>query len=777
MWKNIVRLKFWNRKPFRILSVICGFAIAVSVWSLFGHDATYTFDVRDMKINAGEYVESLEGVYIDESIGFTGNAVECVGIALPKGVYQIQFGYETTEKYASVCEISAPLAGFRGMYANCETLHTGLTTTDYNAWIMRDMQGINVSMGYSGGTLIVRDLTIQETNDLQKMTLFFVVLASIGAMGAYIYFQYERQYGVELDKKKVFACLLLVTLVASMPLMGDYIVNGGDTGYHLNRIEGLKDGLLSGQFPVRIAPRWLEDNGYASAVFYCEIMLLPAALFRMLGFTVTVAYQLYVFLINGLTAWVAYYSFSKMFKNRSIGIFCSMLHTLSIYRIFRTYLCGSLGEMLGILWLPLVVYGFYRVFSEDNKAQSYRWSFVPLCVGYAGLIQSHMLSCELTGGFTVLLCIVMWKKVIQKETFQALAKAATFAAFIGMWFIVPFLDYMLTGNFVIHNVSGRTIQEAGVFLAHLFMAIPFSGSEENFYESGMMNTAPVGVGFALMCVLALWAYLTFVYGYKELDEKMGRKVVVAGNVLAIFAVIGLAMSLRAFPWDYLQSMNGLFATLISSIQFPYRFFTIATVLLVALAGIIGVYFKQCKRECVQFAYFGGITVLTVITSLFLLSDFMGRTSFSRIHNIEGMGFGYIAGAEYLPYGADQNTFVFRNPTSSEEVIIDGYEKGSLSWDVNCYNVGSEEGHVVMPLLYYKGYQSWDADTGENLRTYQGDDFSVWVEVPEGYSGVIHTEFVSPWYWRVAELISVITVLSMVLLYRRDKKRLIMQKEA
>ena len=775
MWTKIGNLNIQKKKSFWALVVICATVLLWGVLNLFGHTAVYYYGVGQSNINSGMFDEDIGAVYIDEAYGFKGSVVEFVGISLPRGVYNVQLSYETDAKYANLCEIEAPTSGYGALYSNHETLHPSLSSTGYNVWVMRDVAGINVNVKYVAGELLIGNLTIQETNDMQKMLLFAIVCGVIAVLGLYVYVQYNAVYPIRVGKKQVFFGLVTITLVASLPVMVDYIVNGGDTGFHINRIEGLKDGLLNRQFPVRIAPRWLEDNGYASPIFYCETMLLPAAFLRMLGFSVTATYRMYMFIINAVTAWVAYYSFSRMYKDYVVGLLCSMLHTLSVYRIFKMYMCGSFGEMLGILWLPLIVYGFYRVFAEDNKTESYKWSFLPLSIGYAGLIQSHMLSCELAGGFTVLLCIVMWRKVIQKETFMALAKAASLAAFVSAWFIVPFLDYMLSGNFVIHNVSGRTIQERGLLLAHFFMAVPFAGGNEDFQTNGMLETAPLGVGFALMVVLFAWAYFCVVFDRKRKAECLGKVEVITGNVLASFAVIAILMSLRIFPWNYLQSMNGVFATLISSIQFPNRFLTIATVLLVALAGMIVTISSKYRQG--KYVIGGVLCGLTLFTSMYLLSDFMQTRSFVRIHNIEGMGFGYISGAEYLPYGADQNTFVFRNPTSSEEVIIDGYEKGSLSWDVNCYNVGSEEGHVVMPLLYYKGYQSWDADTGENLRTYQGDDFSVWVEVPEGYSGVIHTEFVSPWYWRVAELISVITVLSMVLLYRRDKKRLIMQKEA
>ena len=39
--------------------------------------------------------------------------------------------------------------------------------------------------------------------------------------------------------------------------MTDYVIGGGDIVFHMMRIEGVKDGLVSGQFPVRIPPEWL----------------------------------------------------------------------------------------------------------------------------------------------------------------------------------------------------------------------------------------------------------------------------------------------------------------------------------------------------------------------------------------------------------------------------------------------------------------------------------------------------------------------------------------
>jgi hypothetical protein len=61
----------------------------------------------------------------------------------------------------------------------------------------------------------------------------------------------------------------------------------------------------------------------------------------------------------------------------------------------------------------------------------------------------------------------------------------------------------------------------------------------------------------------------------------------------------------------------------------------------------------------------------------------------------------------------------------------------------------------MPLLYYKGYVTYDTDTGESFETFADEDFSVTVAIPAGYSGSLRTCFKSPWYWRLAELVNVL----------------------
>lgn len=749
---KLKNLELYKSRFFKISLAVQIVLLVCGIVSLFGKNEVYEYGVEHMRANFGTYSEELGGYYADAAMGQKGNLVDFCEIALPKGVYSVRLKYETDTNMKNMCQVTDHSIGYKMLQTNGEHLYGTLTETDFNMWLLQDCSHMIVHAYYEGeGSLLVTGLTIQETNALQRIVLFWIVVLSTLWNLVCMYVAYDKKYHVATEKKNVYFGLGVVILFSSLYLMVDYCFNSGDLAYHLMRIEGIKDGILSGQFPVRIAPEWQQGYGYASSIFYCETLLYIAALFRMIGFTVLDSYRLFFLVINIAGTILAYQCFRKMFKNGYVGLLCSALYSLSIYRMFKIYNCGSLGEGFGVFFLPLIAYGFYRVFTQDIKEESYKRSWIPLCAGFCGLVQSHLLSGEMVGLFTIFLCLIMWKKVFRKETFIVLAKTVIYCVLISAWFVVPFADYMMTGDFVIHNVSERRIQYRGLFLAHLFTLFPKDGENVFYYENGMYESTATVMGAPLFAAFVLWAGLWF---FRK-NENMNKSMRKAGNIAFVFAGLAMLFSLSIFPWDTIQGLSSITQTLVSSLQFPERWLTIMNISMTVVVGVIATWLWEHKDKKYFVSFFICLIGLLTISNLYYVSNMMNFGEKVAIYNGEGMGTGYISGREYLPYGADPTQFVHRNPYSDSNIVIQDYEKDALTVTMHCENTGVEKGLVTLPLLYYKGYEAWDVVTGEPLKVVVGDNFNVAVEIPAGYVGAVETGFVSPWYWRVAEVVSVV----------------------
>jgi len=763
---KIKALHMEKRRSFQILLALETVLLLAGVWGLFGKDRVYEYGAEHMRGNFGVYREDLGGWYVDEGMGQTGNAVDFVDISLPRGVYSVALHYDTDTNMKNLCTVTDGIIGYKSLRTNGEHFYQALHETDFTMWLLEESAGMIVHGVYEGeGSLTVTGLTISETNALARIWIFCVLVGAAVVNGLYLYVQYDREYAICPEKKIIAFGLGVIILFASLPLTLDYMINSGDLVYHLMRIEGIKDGILSGQFPVRIAPKWQQGYGYASSVFYGETLLYLAALFRIIGFTVLTSYRLFFLIMTIAQVLIAYFCFRKMFTGKYTALLSTALYTLSVYRIYKTYLCGSFGESFGVLFLPFLAYGFWRIFTQDVKSREYKTSWLPLTIGFTGLIQSHLLTCELVGFFTVILCIMEWRKVFRRETFLALAKTVIYSCILSAWFLVPFADYMLTGDFVIQHVSGRTIQERGLYPAHLLLGYPRAGSNVFFDENGMFDSNPTNIGIALLAALIVWLGMLFFRKTGKTDQSTLR----LGKIASLFGILAMCMSLSVFPWDRIQALNGITATLVSSVQFPNRFLTIANVSLVTLAGVVAQELgKRNGKE--YFFYCAGTVLLLIMGSGYLTTDMLYHAGSIKIYNGQGMGTGNIAGAEYLPYGTDPLQLVHRPPEAEGDLRIDAWEKRGLTVDISCADTGTGGGIIDLPLLYYKGYRAYDTVTGEPLETGAVGNGTVGVRIPAGYQGTFRTEFKSPWYWRGAELISLAFFLGMTTIIIRNRRK-------
>lgn len=209
------------------------------------------------------------------------------------------------------------------------------------------------------GYLFVNSILIQETNAWKRIQFFVIFLLCILIDIVYIIISKGIYKNCPVGKRKIYISLLLIIAFASYPVFSYFLYNTHDISFHLLRIQGLKEGLLSGQFPVRIQPNWLNGYGYGVSVFYGALFLYVPAFLTLIGFQIQTAYKVYILLVNTATCLIAYYCFRKVFADDKAGVLASLLYTLAPYRLTNLYIRAAVGEYTAMVFLPLIFYGLF----------------------------------------------------------------------------------------------------------------------------------------------------------------------------------------------------------------------------------------------------------------------------------------------------------------------------------------------------------------------------------------------------------------------------------
>lgn len=710
-----------------------------------------TYEVSRDKILTGPFSAGENVIFDQIPLGF--------------GTYRVEVFYGAESDYVADVYLRDNTVFTGGLKNNGETLYRQKTGTDFIVWLYESTEQMEVILSYKGGgNLQIQGVRFTETYHMWTMLL--TVFLACGVL-TYLLISYHYVWRRQLsrEQKTVIWGIGLIVLFSSFFQLADGALNSIDLMFHYMRIEGVKDGLASGQFPVRIDPEWLYGQGYACSIFYCNLFLMIPAVLRLLGFTVVTASHIFFVILNVATAIVAYRCFEKMLGSYKVGLACSALYTLSTYRIYKLYQTGDVGEGIAMLFFPLIVYGYFRVFGEDPEGKTYKTAWLPLAIGYAGLMQTHILTCEVALLLTVLTLILFIKKVIRKQVFWELFKGAAVAVLLSLWFLVPCVDYYLTQDIHIKNLGARTIQNTGLTLSHLFFHFWQRGSKTPLGDNGAQFTYPVGVGLVLMVGLVVFLILWFNGFSKEKDEK---QKIGLGKVAAIFSVGLLLMSLNIFPWDHLQELGQVFAALVSSLQFPTRVLGWATVLLVVVCGVVLTTLEQ--KGWTKLSHAGLlVVVISVFTSTCYMSEHVLQSAGTfRVYHEKGMGAGYVAGGEYLIDGMNPMEFSYEEPVAPEEVEVRTWEKGALRMKVSCRNVSEAESYMDLPLVNYRGYRCEDM-AGTKLDLVSNERHQIRVILPAEYEGTFVVRFVSPVYWRMAEVLSLATLVLLVFVkVKKDK---------
>lgn len=541
----------------------------------------------------------------------------------------------------------------------------------------------------------------------------------------------------------VVLCLLLFLL--ELPMTMDYLPKGYDMRFHYYRIYSIAAGLQEGIFPVKVQPEWMNGYGYATGIFYGDILLYLPALMYAVGFSMTAAYKVYVLLINSLTIISSYFCFKSIGKGRLMGISGCVLYSFSLHRLVAVYTRAALGAFSAMAFLPFIVLGLWKIYYAEEKKKN---DWIYIVIGLSGILESHVLGTIMAAGFILIFVLISIRKTFTKNVLTALMKAAGVTILLNLFFILPFLDEY-TGMQLRIQDEYRPIYQYSAYVSQLFTNVynPVGDVREDL--TGMLHDMPMSVGPASLVVLFCAAVVLLF-----LKEK--RKKVI---LLKIFSLIILALwiSSNLFPYKWLEVYANAIFNILMKFEFAWRF-QAAAALLISLLFVLLLSFCREYLDKKQLLVAGGIVCILFLGQgvdyIFQYNDSM--IPFEHEADFRDLSQGAVYNGQYLPKGfSEDETEPGIMVSDAEDIKIILREKGKLRFQVDVIDKTKKEAYIELPLIPYKGYKAQTQD-GDLIIT-QGTNSRMRVMVPTGFKGNICVYFEEPWYWRAAEIISLMTL--------------------
>ena len=710
-----------------------------------------------------ELIQSFYGEDIGEITAQVGDNLEFDSdrMVLSPGIYEIRIQSRLAdEQYMSV-EMKYDNAYFKSLRGNIVVVFSGDDDMDFLVYVLDKVSSAYVKCVFYGvGPEGMVQLDIYRTNKGNRVVLFLAI-AVFAVLDFLIEFRRRILDGrVTKRQQVVFWSLTVGVLVAYFPYLTDYFGVGADTLFHVSRIAWLKETLEQGMsLPVRVQSYWNCDHGYAVSMFYGDLFLFIPALLYGIGFPLMTSYKAFVLILIAATAFIAYHSFYRCMKEQYAALFGSVIYLLMPYHLFSIYNKSAVGEMLAITFLPLIFCGMYLLFTEKISEDSYKKHKWYIVWGVSGVLQSHLLSTEMTVVFIVLFCIVFCKKTFRKETFLQLLEAAGIALLINIWFWLPLLYMMNVDRYHLQSIINETIQDRGIFMAEILQLLPQRGGA----GAGLVNCEPDQVGVAALILLIV--YVLWIVNRKEKNKLC--------SILASFSLLTIVMSTKYFPWDAVSAIPGV-GQFASALQFPGRFMVLAGVFVSMFAGFFILHIKESGGVLVKAAV-GIAAVIAVGSAVYHVNSIAYETGAVYLYEAKNTGTRNVGNGEYLleEVGRFARDVYYHEPIAEDGLEWSDYQQSGTNAELYLENQTEGTLHVEIPLMGYKGYKlkvSEQAQDVPYITEGVGNHGDLRIAVPAGYQGRISISYAGFPIFHVAEAVSLVTLAAMLCVYFYHKRK-------
>ena len=258
-------------------------------------------------------------------------------------------------------------------------------------------------------------------------------------------------------QKIIFYILIVITsIIMCIPLFRNGFNTGDDGDFHISRAFGTIEQIKNGNSPFVIS-RFSNNLGFGWNLFYPPISTCITIIFTFLTNNAVIGMKLFLiftFIASGISMFKLV---NTLTENNNISIISSILYLTAPYRMLNAYNRVAVGEILGFVFIPIVLRGIYLIF-EGKTEKSYLY-----VLGTIGLILSHNISTLITFFIGLALVLINFKKLKDKKILKTLIFSTIIIILSVLFFEIPLLEQKFSADYEVFRY-GKMYSRGSVFM-------------------------------------------------------------------------------------------------------------------------------------------------------------------------------------------------------------------------------------------------------------------------------------------------------------------------
>ncbi len=457
--------------------------------------------------------------------------------------------------------------------------------------------------------------------------------------------------------KNIFPVLIIIVIsvISALPLLKPGLYTMHDD-QQVARLFLFDEAFKSGQFPVRWVSSLGFGFGYPLFVFYPPFVYMLGETIHLIGFGFMDSIKI-VFFLSILLSGISIYIFIKELWGKVAAFTSSIFYILVPYRALDVYVRGALAESFSFVWLPLILWSYYKLSATNKNLYIYLASiFLTLLMITHNLI---FLPFMLIIFFYLLFLLLTSSK--KRDLFIKICLTSVLTAGLSAFFFLPALfekKFTIVDDLLLTNLAAYNIHF--VYPQQLWnWQWGFGGS-----SAGLTD----GISFKVGKLHIIVSILSFLLS-SILIIKLKKKPTISRKFYLITAIVTLFI-FSAFMTTYYSKIIWDLLPPLGYLQFPWRFLTFTALFTSILAGA---FIYIVKLPILRILALIILSILLVYTNLKLFRPQFYRTDFTdnKATSSEIINWNVsLSSFEYLPKGVA----LIKSPLGTNIVDINKRDK-------------------------------------------------------------------------------------------------------